>query len=508
MNSVSAAPLRASLLTFLAAGTVMVGCRAVGPDYVRPELKTPQAYVGTQAITGAEATTRTVAEQADAAQLAEWWKGLNDPMLVSLIERATQNNLDLRIAASRVREAMALRGAAKAGLAPTVDLDASADRSRSSEETEFSFGAEKESTRFRLGAGAAWELDLFGAVRRGIEAADADLEAAVEGGREVLVSLSAEVATAYVDLRTFQSQQEVVRGAIRAQGETVNLLNSRLQAGLSNELELQQAKAQLALREARFPSLRVGERRSIFRLSVLLGVGPDELIDELQKPAGLPQPPSVLPVGAPSDLLLRRPDLRRAERELAAASARIGVATADLYPRVSLNGSFAFEAADPPNLFNMNSRAWTIGPDVRWNAFDAGRIRRQIEAAGEREKALLYTYEKTLLLAMEEVESAMIGLSEEQVRRVHLNNAVVANQRVVQLAADRYTSGIGEFLDVLDGQRTLYDAQEELVRSDATVTQGFIALYRSLGGGWPSQPEPPSQLPETSAEPPSPSPAP
>jgi NodT family efflux transporter outer membrane factor (OMF) lipoprotein len=497
------ASMRASPLPILA-GTLMAGCRAVGPDYVRPEFKTPQNYVGTQAMAGAEATTRAVADQAHAAHLAEWWKGLNDPTLASLVERAIQNNLDLRVAASRVREALALRGAAKAGLAPTVDLNGAADRSRSSEETEFAFGADKESTRFRLGAGAAWELDLFGAVRRGIESADADLQAAVEGGREVLVSLVAEVATAYVDLRSFQTQQEVVRGAIRAQGETVSLLNSRLQAGLSNELELQQAKAQLALREARFPALKVGERRSIFRLSVLLGVAPDALLEELQKPSGLPQPPGVLPVGAPSDLLLRRPDLRRAERQLAAATARIGVATADLYPRVSLNGSFAFEAADPPNLFNMNSRAWSIGPEVRWNAFDAGRIRRQIEAEGEREKSLLYTYEQTLLLAMEEVESAMVGLSEEQVRRVHLNNAVTANQRVVQLASDRYTGGIGEFLDVLDGQRTLYDAQEELVRSDATVTQGFIALYRSLGGGWPSHPQPVVSAVPSSTPPPAP----
>ncbi|MFZ4574449.1 MAG: efflux transporter outer membrane subunit [Phycisphaerales bacterium] len=466
---------RSTILVLIAGAAVLSGCRAVGPDYQRPSLAAPDRFAG-----GAP----DAAKPEQAADLARWWDRLGDPKLSTLIDRALAGNFDLRVAASRVREARALRGVAAAGNKPTLDATSGASRSRSSERAENAFGAEKEATSFDVGLDASWEIDLFGAVRRGVEAADADLAAAQEGGREVLVSLTAEVATSYVQLRSFQARIKVVEDAIRAQRDTVELLDSRLQAGLSAELELQQATAQLALRESRLPPLISGARRSMYRLAVLCGVAPAALVDELAEPGALPDPGTDLPLGAPSELLLRRPDLRRLERELAAATARIGVSTADLYPRLTLTGSFAFEAADPGKLFNMDARSWRIGPAVRWNLLDGGRTRRQVEAADERSRGALIAYESRFLIAMEEVENSLVSFTQEQSRRVHLARAVEANTRAVQLATDRYTSGVGGFLDVLDGQRSLYDADEDLVSSNTDVTLAYISIFRALGGGW------------------------
>ena len=464
-----------NLQIILAAGATLAiaGCRAVGPDYARPEVASPERFVNSLSVPSAEA-----------ASIARWWERMNDSTLSSLVDRAVIGNLDLKLAASRVREARALRGVAAAGDKINLNAGTGASRSRASERTENAFGAEQEATRFDVGLDAAWEVDLFGAVRRGVEAADADLAAAEEGGREVLVSLAAEVATAYVDLRSFQARMGVVENAIRVQKETVELLNARLEAGLSAELEIQQATAQLALRESRMPPLVTGARRSMYRLAVLLGQAPGALVDELSPVAAVPHPAAELPIGAPSELLLRRPDLRRLERELAAETARIGVTTADLYPRLTLNGSFAFEAADPGRLFNMDARTWSIGPALKWNLLDGGRARRQVEAADERSRAALIAYESRFLLAMEEVENSLVSFEQQQTRRSHLATAVTANQRAVQLATDRYTSGVGGFLDVLDGQRTLYDAEEDLVASDTEVTIAYVSVFRALGGGW------------------------
>lgn len=470
------------------AGLALAGCRAVGPDYVKPELKSPDSYAGFAALAGGADAARPTADPARAGELANWWTRMNDAKLTELVARAAAGNLDLKVAASRVREARALRGVAASGDAPVLDASGSVRRSRASERVENGFGANEDATSFRPGLDASWEIDLFGAVRRGVEAADADLQAAHEGGREVLVSLTAEVATAYVQLRSFQQRAAVVGESIRAQRETVDLLRTRLNAGLSAELELQQSMAQLSLREARMPVIVSGVRRSMYRLAVLLGEAPGALVAELSEPSAMPVPAREVPVGIPSELLLRRPDLRRAERELCAATARIGVATADLYPRLTLSGSFAFDAADPEHVFDMDARSWSIGPAVKWNLLDGGRTRRQIEAADERARAALYAYEGRFLLAMEEVENAVIAFDQEQARRSHLANAVSANQRAVELARDRYTSGVGGFLDVLVGQRSLYDSQEDLVSSDTDVTLAFVSLYRALGGGWDEPP--------------------
>lgn len=464
--------------TFLILAATLCGCKAVGPDYKRPEIASPASFATANGQLG------LVATPVDAAKIARWWECFSSPQLKSLVERAMEGNRDLKIAAARVREAKALRRVSRSGLAPSVDIGASGRRSRNSERVEFGFGGERESTYFDIGADAAWELDLFGGVRRGMEASDADLAAAIEGGREVLVSLVAEVANAYIELRSYQERVAVVEGAIRNQRDTADLIKSRLDAGLSAELEYRQALAQVSLRESRLPSLKAGERCAIHRLGVLVGGFPDALVSELSAADAQTSVEAGIPVGAPSELLLRRPDLRRAERELAAATARIGVETANLYPRLTLNGSFAFEAADPGRVFDMNSRAWSIGPAVRWNLFDGGRTRARIMAADERAQAALIVFEQSFALAIEETENALVSYTQEDAKQRALMAAEESNTRAVELAQERYKSGVGGFIDVLDSQRTLYDTQEELSAGKANALLAYVAIYRSLGGGW------------------------
>jgi NodT family efflux transporter outer membrane factor (OMF) lipoprotein len=315
------------------------------------------------------------------------------------------------------------------------------------------------------------------------------------------VSLAAEVALNYIELRQFQQRRFVADNSIKTQRDTVDLTRSRLDAGLAAELEVAQSQAQLATRLSQRPPLLTGERAAMYRLAVLLGQHPGALIGELTSEVPdtastlVPKTTAAIAAGLPSDLLRRRPDIRRAERQIAAATARVGVATADLFPRFSLTGAFGFEAEELDYVFDASSRTWLIAPAVRWNIFDRGRIRRTIDAANEREQQAMIAYEQTVLIALEDVENALVRLSNEQERNSALRDAVASNRRAVELADERYRSGVGDFLDVLDGQRLLYDSEDALVASDAELTRAVITLYRALGGGWQ---EP---VPATSEEP-------
>jgi outer membrane protein, multidrug efflux system len=466
--------ITASLLVALS------GC-TVGPDYRAPEIATPEAFASLDGASGAGVTT--AATSVAPGQLSYWWRTLGDEQLSSLIDRAVANNLDLKLAEARLREARALRGVAESGLYPGVDASGSAERRRTSENTGQPGFAGTRNT-FRTGLDASWELDIFGGVRRDIEASRADVEASAEDKQAILVSLAAEVATNYIQLRAAQQRQLVSDSAITTQGETVELTQSRLEAGLAAELEVAQSQAQLATRKSQKPPLFTAERAAMHRLSVLLGQSPSALAQELSAKGQIPSASGEVAVGIPSDLLRRRPDIRRAERRIAAASARIGVATADLFPRFSLTGNFGFESGKAEDLFDASSRTWGFGPSVRWNIFDAGRIRRLIDAAGEREKQALISYEQAILTSLEDVENALVRLTNEQMRNRALNDAVTANKRAVALADERYRSGVGDFLNVLESQRQLYDAEDQAVQSDAEVTTAVISLYRALGGGW------------------------
>jgi NodT family efflux transporter outer membrane factor (OMF) lipoprotein len=458
------------------------GCAVVGRNYVKPEMKTPAAW--------SSAPERTAA--GSAPDLASWWRAFADPTLDSLVDRAVAENLDMRLAEARVREARAQRGITAAGEWPKADLNGTARRLRDNAPPAPPDGIV--TPYYQAGFDASWELDLFGGVRRAVEAADADLGAAEEERRSVLVTLLAEVARNYVDVRSLQRQLVVARENIGAQQEALKVARVRLDAGLASEFDVTRAEAQLAAFQAQVPSLEASLRRTQYRLAVLVGQEPGALVDSLSVEGPIPAPPPEVSVGLPSDLLRRRPDVRRAERELAAATARVGVAESDLFPRFSLTGTFGFQSGNFQDFSNWSSRIWSVGPAVRWPLFDAGRIRSNVRVQDERQGQALLRYEKAFLTALEDVDGALVSYGKEEERRRSLADAAAANGRALETASSLYTAGLAEYLQVLDAQRSLYATQLQLAQSEAAVSTDLVALYKALGGGWAAaQPGSPSQ---------------
>lgn len=485
------------------------GCK-VGPEYQQPQTSAPAAFHGLDH--GSEAPSRLVPGQ---VSIDRWWTSLNDPTLESLLERSVAANLDLRLAHARLREARAQRGIVAADELPSVNAQAGYERGRSSENTQRGFQTfepSEGSDLYRVGFDASWEIDLFGRVARSVEAADADVAAAIEDRNDVLVSLAAEVARTYVELRGFQRRVAVTEFAVQTERDSLDLVEARNRAGLATELDVAQAQSQLATRSSQLPPLRAGIKRSIHRLSILMGQEPGTLLEELTPVAAIPTVPPEIAVGVPAELLRRRPDIRRAERQVAAATARVGVATADLYPRFTLLGFFGFESDHIGDLIDANSRRWAIGPSMSWPIFDGGRVRSTINVRNAQLDQSLFTYEKAVLNAYEEVENSMVSFIQEQARRAALAAAAESSDRAVALARERYQSGLVDFLNVLDSQRLLYQAQDQLALSEQSVTVEVIALYKALGGGWEPPPDASAQQDAASAsapadQPPADSPA-
>jgi NodT family efflux transporter outer membrane factor (OMF) lipoprotein len=485
-------------LVLIASGSLLalpalVGC-TVGPDYTPPEFSTPASFAGLdeKPATGEGGSFRAVAAPAD---VASWWSKLNDPTLNALVQRGIERNLDVLTAASRVREARATLGIAEAGDFPTLDARADYTRSRSSGRTngaEFNPGSREDQSLWQYGFDSSWELDLFGRVRREKEAAFADLASTEEARRGVLVALVSEVAQNYVQFRGFQSRIDVANRNIQAQRETMELTATRARAGLANELDVARARAELENRRAILPPLESQLRAAAYRLSVLLVEDPSKVLAELSTPAAIPTGPSEIPVGLPSDLLSRRPDVRQAERALAAATARIGVAEADLYPRFSLTGNFGFAASDFAQAFDMKARAWSIGPSVRWNIFDGGRVRSNVKVQNERAEQAALAYRKAVLSSIEEVENALSSFTQEQSRLLALRSSTDASRKAAELAMERNKGGLVGFLDVLEAQRTLFDSQDAVTQSEQAVATNLVRLYKALGGGWDAEPTPPT----------------
>jgi len=454
---------------------IFVGCATVGPDYAPPDTPMPEAWHTPAKSNLAEAHLNKEA-------LADWWTILDDPVLTNLVESAVAGNLDLKEARARVRESRARRGISEADRFPTIDATGSARSSRSSEDT----GSGSERELYAAGFDAAWELDVFGGKRRAVEAAGAELQASEEDLRDVLVSLLAEVALNYVDLRSFQTRLSVAEASLEAQKETYNITRWRRQAGLTTQLDVEQAKYSLEQTRAQIPGLQTSLEQANNRLAVLVGQHPGSLRDALAERKAIPIAPLEVAVGVPADILRRRPDVRRAERRLAAQTAQIGVATADLYPKFSLLGSIGLEALSPGNLFSIGSRTHGIGATVAWPLFDAGAIRSNIEVQSALQEQALIRYEAAVLTALEDVENALVAYSKEQRRRQSLTEATEAARRAVELAQKQYSSGLIEFDNVLIAQRSLLTLQDQLTVSEGGVTSNLIALYKSLGGGWKS----------------------
>ncbi len=454
---------------------VLTGCATVGPDYVPPQKSVSKDW-HTQLKGGL-----TIGEM-DPQALAAWWTTLNDSELSSLIDRAVLGNLDLKKALARVREARARRGMAKADLFPTLDATGSGSWNRSNKDT----GSGKTSSLFAATFDAGWELDIFGGVRRSVEAAEADLRASQEDLRDVLVSLLAEVALNYVEARTFQARLAFAEANLEAQNETYQLTLWRYQAGLSDELAVQQARYNLENTRSQIPTLRTGLEEAMNRMAVLLGEQPGKIHEEVKKQVPIPVTPLKVAVGVPADVLRRRPDVRRAERQLAAQTARIGVATADLYPKFTLSGSIGLEALSLSNMSSSGSLTLSGGPQITWAIFKAGAIRQNIEVQSALQEQYLIAYEATVLSALEEVENALVAYAEEQQRRQSLSEATQAAQNAVELAQHKYQAGLTDFSNVLDAERSLLSFQDQLAQSDGTVTSNLVRLYKALGGGWTS----------------------
>lgn len=460
----------------LAFALACTGCALVGPDYQQVTPQSPAQWHTEleEGLNGARTDPET---------LARWWTVLDDPLLISLEERAAASSLTIREARSRILEARALRGLSQAGLWPTLAATAAGTRSRASENNSSSTG---EKDLYAAGFDAGWELDVFGGRRRAIEAAQADLEASQEEMHDALVTLLAEVALNYVDLRTGQVRLAVAEANISAQQHTYELNLSRYQAGLVNELVVQQSLYNLEYSRSQVPVLQTGLAAARNRLAVLLGKNPGALDKELAERRPVPVPPLSVAVGVPAETLRHRPDIRRAERNLAARTARIGIATADLYPKFRLLGSIGLESAAGEDLLKWASRTWSIGPRVSWNIFDAGAIRRNIEVQSLRQEQALIQYEAAVLMAQEEVENALVSYAKEQRRRESLSKATEAARRADMLAQDQYKAGLVDFSNVLDAQRSLLSFEDELALSAGRVTAGLLRIYKALGGGWES----------------------
>lgn len=459
---------------------MLSGC-AVGPDYTPPETAMPSAYA--EPLAGGP-----TAEAPASATLARWWTTLNDPELDALVERAVSGNLDLREAAARIREARAQRGIIAGEALPSVDAAGAYSRSRQRADRGGPRAGDFDDSGdlYTAGFDVAWEIDVFGRVSRGVEAADADIAAAVETRRDVLVSLLAEVARNHVELRSLHERVRIARENTQVQREAVALAEARASAGLTSRLDVERALAQLASTEATIPGFEARIRQTRNRIAVLLGAQPGSL--DLPSIDGVPPPPPGVPVGLPSDLLRRRPDIRRAERELAASSARIGEATADLFPRFSLTGDFGVSSTQFGDLADSDSRFWSIGPAVRWPIFQGGRIRANIEVQNARQERAAVAYERSVLTALEETENALASYGREQESFRSLAAAVEADQRAVALANELYSKGLSDFSAVIDAQRQLFINQDRLAQSRRDVTSNFIALYKALGGGWEVDP--------------------
>jgi outer membrane protein, multidrug efflux system len=459
--------------------TCLWGC-AVGPNFKPPVTTVPAAWTG---ITERSATQPSVAT-AGPVQPAAWWRTFNDPELTKLVEQALGANLDVQVAEARLRQARAARGVVAGGLWPSVSGSVSYDRVHSPANGSTTVDGTGDHDLYQAGFDAVWELDIFGGLRRNVESANAVIQAAQEGLRDAQVSLAAEVALNYVQLRGFQQQLVVAKENLKDQQHTASITRQKLRAGFVGTLDVDNADAQVATTESQVPLLQVSAQQAIYALSVLLAQPPSYLLKELSTTQPLPVTPPEVPIGLPSDLLRRRPDIREAEAQLHAATAQIGVATADLFPKFSLTGNIGWQSNLLHNWLTDSNRSSSFGPAMSWGIFQGGSIIANIQQQRSIRDQAFLTYRKTVLTAFQDVENALYAYDKEWVHRRALSDAVTASSKAVAVSMQLYRAGQTDFLNVLQAQATLYTSQSALVQSNSNVCQDLIALYKALGGGW------------------------
>ncbi|MGE8360139.1 efflux transporter outer membrane subunit [Pseudomonas sp.] len=442
---------------------------AVGPDY-----KTPQ--------TDAATLSHAQANQYDRSRFeAVWWQQFDDPTLNQLVQQSLQDNRELRVAFSRLRAARAIRDDVANDRLPTITSRASAEIGKGQRpgETEERVNAE----RYDLGLDMAWELDLFGRIQRQLEASEAQIEVAEADYYQVQVSLIAELVDAYGNLRGAQLRERIARENLKNQQESRGITEQLRDAGVGSELDVLRADARLAATEASVPQLQAQQVRAKNRIATLLGQRPDQLSVDLSAQP-LPAIAKALPIGDPAELLRRRPDVHAAERQLAAATANIGVATADLFPRVSLSGFLGFTAGRGSQLGSSAARAWGVAPSITWAAFDLGSVRARLRGAEAEADGALAQYEQQVLLALEESENAFSDYAKQQQRLLALVRQSEASRAAAQQAAVRYREGTVDFLVLLDAERERLAAEDSQAQAEIDLYRGIVAIYKALGGGW------------------------
>jgi len=460
-------------IPFIMALWLLNGCM-VGPNYHPPQPTVPTAWVGVTEAPTSETSVAT-AQQAD---LTRWWQQFDDPMLTALVEEALKTNLDLQIAETRLRQARALRGVAVGGLWPAGTASSGYQRMNKAGVTQ------GDQDFYQAGLDAAWELDLFGGLRRNVESADATIRAATENIRDVQVSLIAEVALNYIQLRGYQQEIAIARNNLKAQRHTSKITHKRLKVGFASALDVANADANVATTESQIPVFESAAKQSIYALSVLLARLPGDLLNRLSPEDNLPSVPAQIPTGLPSDLLRRRPDIRSSEAQLHAATAKIGVAVADFFPKFSLTGTLSWQSNLLRIWWTDASRSFSVGPAITWPIFQGGAIASNVRLQEALREQAFITYQKTVLAAFQDVENALIAFAKEQERYKTVYDSVIANRKAVALSLRLYIEGLTDFLNVLNAQRSLYASEDALVQSQRNIVIDLIALYKALGGGW------------------------
>lgn len=449
----------------------------VGPDYCRTAAPVADQWIDSD----------NPSVKSGPCDYSLWWTVFRDPVLDGLVHTAYQQNLPLKMAGLRILEARAQRGIAAGSLLPQKQQAVAAYTRNKFSDNMYPFGmfpGNREFDDWIVGFDMAWELDVWGKIRRGIEAADANLDAQIENYDDVLVILQAEVAAAYIQMRTLEQQLAYTRTNVELQQSSLDIIQKRFQQGVVGELDVRQAGAQLAITESLVPKLEEAHRRVQNGLCLLVGMPPGSLGAELGEPRPIPAAPVEVVVGIPGDLLRRRPDVRRAERQAATQSARIGVAEAEFYPHFAITGNIAFEAEQFGDILDWRSIGGKIGPGLQWNILNYGRIRNSVRVEDARFQQAAIAYQNTVLAANKEAEDAIVSYLREQQRVRSLQRAVDEVVRALQIGLRLYEQGVIDYQRVLDSQRAAVLQQDALAQSQGQVAMNLVAVYKAIGGGW------------------------
>lgn len=479
--------------TTVALATLLSAC-TVGPSYRRPVLHTPGEF---DSLPPERAAAPLSEPQATAADLSRWWTQLHDATLDSLVQHALAANLDLQAATLRVREAREQEVIAASAYYPGVALTGNAARlyfksnpfaalgGGGSASGQPSSGSSSTTANvYALGFDASWEADLFGGTRRSVEAARASTQAQVWQLADAEVSLTAEVANDYLTLRAAQARIAILRDSIKHQEELLVIVAARARTGFVTELDVNQQRTQLAATKALLPTLEAEENAMIHALGVLLGEEPGALMEELAKSAPLPSVPTTLPVGIPADLLRRRPDVRRAERQLAAATADIGVAVANLFPKVNLLALPTLATAAGGQLFTSRSFGYVTAGSITWPLFEGSKLLANVRISKARREEAYLAYRQAVLAAMQDAEDALTRYDAEQRRLIALRESQTAAASSLHIAEEQYRAGLVTFINVLTATSALLSAQDAVAQSEQALAQDLVSVYKALGGGW------------------------